>query len=694
MKKYPFVKQKESKDCGVASILMIIKYYKGFVPYEQLVEILNVSKNGTTAFHIVEGAKQIGFDSRGFKTNLDNLKTIVMPCIAHVVINKSYNHYIVIYEINYKGKYLVVADPNDKIKRISFDEFLQIWDNIIITFIPIKQIPIIYQNKHCFNILINLFHTNKFVFIKVLLNSLLITLLSVLSSYSFKFMIDSIINDNSKNILFIIFISFLILELFKNIFNYVENRLLIFLSSKIDWFLTIDIFNKILFLPYHYYRNHTTGDITSRISDLKIVKDTLSKIILNILTMIPLIIISGIFLYKINRTLYSVALIMMLIYILIIILFQNKYHKLISSLQDQTASTNSYLVESINGFETVKGLGIENEIDGQFRNKYFDLASTSLKLEKIINFQNIMKNVVNDIGMLIIIFIGSNLVMKNALSLGSLVAFNSLICYFLEPIKNILDINIHLKQATNSFNRINEILTEDNNKGIIDKKIEGNIIYNNLSYSYENFTKALNNINLKINSKEKILIIGESGSGKSTLLKLLLQFHEVKRNSIFIDDIDINDYSKKCLQDNICYVSQNEILFTDTVYNNIKLNRNISDEKINNITKNYYINEIYKNSNLGINTLIEENGFNLSGGERQRIILGRSLVRNFSILIIDEGLNQVDISLERKILRNIMRDYKDKTIIVISHRLENMDLFERVIKFKDNCIVEDLVRNV
>ena len=694
MKKYPFVKQKESKDCGVASILMIIKYYKGFVPYEQLVEILNVSKNGTTAFHIVEGAKQIGFDSRGFKTNLDNLKTIVMPCIAHVVINKSYNHYIVIYEINYKGKYLVVADPNDKIKRISFDEFLQIWDNIIITFIPIKQIPIIYQNKHCFNILINLFHTNKYVFIKVLLNSLLITLLSVLSSYSFKFMIDSIINDNSKNILFIIFISFTILELFKNIFNYVENRLLIFLSSKIDWFLTIDIFNKILFLPYHYYRNHTTGDITSRISDLKIVKDTLSKIILNILTMIPLIIISGIFLYKINRTLYSVALIMMLIYILIIILFQNKYHKLIFSLQDQTASTNSYLVESINGFETVKGLGIENEIDGQFRNKYFDLASTSLKLEKIINFQNIMKNVVNDIGMLIIIFISSNLVMKNALSLGSLVAFNSLICYFLEPIKNILDININLKQATNSFNRINEILTEDNNKGIIYKKIEGNIIYKDLSYSYDNFTKALNNINLKINSKEKILIIGESGSGKSTLLKLLLQFHEVKRNSIFIDNIDINDYSKKCLQDNICYVSQNEILFTDTVYNNIKLNRNISDEKINNITKNYYINEIYKNSNLGINTLIEENGFNLSGGERQRIILGRSLVRNFSILIIDEGLNQVDISLERKILRNIMKDYKDKTIIVISHRLENMDLFERVIKFKDNCIVEDLVRNV
>ena len=178
------------------------------------------------------------------------------------------------------------------------------------------------------------------------------------------------------------------------------------------------------------------------------------------------------------------------------------------------------------------------------------------------------------------------------------------------------------------------------------------------------------------------------------MLKLLLKFHEIKRNSIFIDDIDINDYSKTCLQDNICYISQNEILFTDTIYNNIKLNRNISDEKIYDITKSYYIDEIYKNSNLGVNTLVEENGFNLSGGERQRIVLGRSLVREFNVLIIDEGLNQVDVSLERKILKNIMKDYEDKTIIIISHRLENMDLFERVIKFKNNTIEEDLIKNV
>lgn len=694
MKKYPFIKQKESKDCGVASILMIIKYYKGYIPYEKLAELLRVSKNGITAFHIVEGAKKIGFDCKGLKTNLDNLKTIVMPCIAHVIINKSYNHYIVIYEINYKNKYLLIADPSDKIKKISFEEFINIWDNIIITFLPIKKIPIIYNNKHCFNILVNLFNINKFIFVKILLLSLVITLLSVLSSYSFKFMIDSLVEKDAKNLLLIIFLSFIIIELFKNIFNYIRNRLLIFLSSKIDWFLTTDIFNKIILLPYHYYRNHTTGDITSRISDLKIVKDTISKIIVNVITLIPLIIASSIFLCKISKQLFLVALIMMLMYILIIIIFKSKYDKLILKLQDESATTNSYLVESISGFETIKSLSIENEINQQLNNKYFNLTSTSLYLEKLINLQNTIKDFINNIGILIIIFIGSNLVINNNLSIGSLVAFNSLICYFLEPIKSILEINIDLKQATNSFNRINEIITDEQGKGKINKKLIGNIFYQNLSYSYNDITNVLSNINLKINNQEKVLIIGESGSGKSTLVKMLLQFHEVKRNSIFIDDIDINDYSKECLKDNICYISQNELLFTDTIYNNIKLNRDISDEKITNITQNYYIDDIYKNNNLGIHTLIEENGFNLSGGERQRIILGRSLVRDFNVLIIDEGLNQVDVSLERKILKNIMKNYKDKTIIVISHRLENMDLFERVIKFKNNGIEEELVRNV
>ena len=172
-----------------------------------------------------------------------------------------------------------------------------------------------------------------------------------------------------------------------------------------------------------------------------------------------------------------------------------------------------------------------------------------------------------------------------------------------------------------------------------------------------------------------------------------MKFHEVKRNCLFIDNIDINDYSEECIKENICYISQNEMLFTDSLYNNLCLNDDVSDKKLNEVLDICYIKDIFKKSNLGINTLIEENGFNLSGGEKQRIVLGRTLLKPFNILIIDEGLNQVDISLERKILKNIIKKYQDKTIIVISHRLENMDLFPRVIKFKHTKIEGDVRKN-
>ena len=151
-----------------------------------------------------------------------------------------------------------------------------------------------------------------------------------------------------------------------------------------------------------------------------------------------------------------------------------------------------------------------------------------------------------------------------------------------------------------------------------------------------------------------------------------------------IDKIDINDYQNS----DIVYVSQSEILFSDTVYNNIDSN-NIID-----IAKICLVDEIIRKNKLGYNMLIEENGFNLSGGERQRIILARAIARDFNILIIDEGLSQVDINMERKIMKNLFMKYPGKTIIFISHRLENMDLFDQVIKIEKGQINDDLSKNI
>ena len=286
------------------------------------------------------------------------------------------------------------------------------------------------------------------------------------------------------------------------------------------------------------------------------------------------------------------------------------------------------------------------------------------------------KNITSDLGFVVITFIGSYLVLNNKLSLGSLFTFNALILYFLEPLKSILSMDTDIKEARCSYKRVLELDTRSKEEEIVDKHVKGKIEIKDLSYSYDKQKDILKHINLRIDSGEKVMVLGPSGSGKSTLFKILLKYYQVSKGKVLIDDTDINDiYNSSSIK----YINQTETIFTDTLYNNLTLGNDISKDYLNEIINICYLDTIINKDPLGLNQLIEENGFNLSGGEKQRIVLARTLLLGFDVLIIDEGLNQIDISLERKILINIMEKYPDKTIIIISHRLNNKDLYNKVI---------------
>ena len=275
------------------------------------------------------------------------------------------------------------------------------------------------------------------------------------------------------------------------------------------------------------------------------------------------------------------------------------------------------------------------------------------------------------------------------MTLGSLLTFTSLLIYFLEPIKNIINLDSIIKESKYSLKRILEIITyETKDFSIIKEFKNGDISFKRLNFSFNDKDIILKNINLTIKKNSKVMVIGKSGSGKSTLFKLLMKYYNVESNKIFINNVDVNNI---CINDDILYLSQNEILFNDTVYNNLMYGNKDSSNLLE-ISKMCYVDEIL-DTNLGYNMLIEENGFNLSGGEKQRIVLARLLLKKFNILIIDEGLNQLDVDLERKVLKNVLKKFKNKTIIVISHRIDNLDLFDNLIEIKEGEIIKNEIRN-
>lgn len=668
MKKYPFVKQLDLKDCGVASLLMIIKYYNGNTSIEKLRELTHTSKSGVSAYHLIEAAKKIGLDATGYK--VDSLYNIKLPCIAHTIVNNSFYHYVVIYEINYEKKYLLIADPADRIKKISFNDFNKIFNNVVLFFKKTKPLPNINEAT-LKNIIIDILKKYKLLFLKIVIMSLLITLISTVTS----FYTESMINNNS--LLFKIFYIYFILFILKNILDFIRNNLLINVHKKMSKQLTNEIFASIISLPYRYFKNRTTGEVITRINDLTIINETIIKVIISIVLDLSLMIFSGIFLYKIHKIIFLISFIILMIYLFILKTFNKRINNQLIKVKESKEYINNYTIEKISGFETTKGLGIEKNIIDKYKEINDKYLNNYHKYEKIYNLENLFNNLVSEGGLCLLILICSLLVLKNELILGSLITSSSLFMLFILPVKNIIDLNKDIRDFKISYQRINELF-------ISDKKINkyynlpfNNIEIKNLCFSYDGINNNLENINLDIKTKDKIMIVGPSGSGKSTILKLLKKYYQVDNKQIIIDNLDINNISIEEINKNIVYISQSEILYTDTLYNNLILNRNVVDKKIFSVLKDTYIN--FYDKNLKLNTPIEENGFNLSGGERKRIILARSLLNNFKILILDEVFNEIDSDLERKILKNIFKKYCDKTIILVSHRKSNIDLFNKVI---------------
>lgn len=664
---------------------MIIKYYQGYVSLDELNELMNTNKFGTTAYDLIITANKIGFKANGLRLKLEelNIDEVVFPCIVHTIIEEKYKHFMVIYKMNFKKKSIIIADPQTKIKKISFEEFNKIYNNILINLYPTK--PIVKNNEISFKqIFISILQKYKKEIKQILFISLIFMILSLITSFYIKLIFDNIYL--SKKYLTLIFIFFFILNFIKITANFLRTKLLIFINKKIDVEINLDAYSKVINLPYHYYKNRTTGEMVSKLIDLEKVRDAINKVILILFVDFPLTIISTIILLVISKKLFLISVVFLIFYFLIIFLSKKIIVNQTEECYKKKTETISYMQESINGFETVKGLNIENKVILEYEKKYIKYLNRIFKIDNILNFQNYFKELINIMSELVTLFIGSFLVKDNIITLGTLLAFNSIQVFFFTPIRNIVDLDINLIEAKKVLKKVYEMFDNKSNAKDI-KNILGTINVTKLSYNYMHKT-ILKNISFKVPLGQKIIILGDSGSGKSTLLKILMGYLKVERDMIKYDETDINDISN--LRKNITYISQNEVLFTDTVYNNICITNN---NDISDVKKICYLDSFVNNDNLGYNMFLEENGFNISGGQKQRIVLARTLLRDFNFLLIDEGLNQVDISLERKILKNIFEKYKNKTIIIVSHRRENIDLFDRMIEIQNGMIKRDITIN-
>lgn len=689
IKKYPFIKQEEIKDCGAACLSMIIQYYNGYLNIEKIRELLKIDNQGTTAYHIVEGAKKIGFESKGVQCELDDINedNIILPCIANVIVNKTYRHFVVIYKIDFINNKILIADPSNKIITMSFDIFKSIFSGIIIMLYPNQELPHEKKENYKLEIIKSTIKSHPKLIKNISIFSLFITIFSIISSFFLEKLNTSITIYKTQDIIIFYLLFFLIIAFLKCLTQFFREKLIILVNEKINLKLTIDTFKKVLLLPYKNYRSKSTGDIVTRILDVGVIKDSMSKIFITILVDLPLALISMIILVNINPRLFIISFIILILYIIVMFAFKDYFDTSVKTIKKNNVEVTNFMLESINNYETVKGLKVYDTMYNQFERKFVKLLKSLFSYDNIIYLQQFLKNLISECGLLLIYGLGGIMVVNGKLSFSSLLTFGALLNYYYQPIQNIVGLESDIRSLDLIISRLSDLENYNDNNGVLEDICKGDIIYSNLNYTYNDKVEILKHINLKIKFGEKVIVLGKSGSGKSTLVKLLLKYYDVSRNNILINGVDINDYNNT---NGIIYISQTENLFTDTLYNNLTLYEDINSKNILETCKLCEVDEMINDKELGYNLLIEENGFNLSGGERQRIVLARSLLKKFNILIIDEGLNQMDIDLERRILKRLFEKYKNKTIIIISHRHDNLDLYDRKLVLENGEIKENV----
>lgn len=669
---YKYERQHGIKDCGVTCLYNIIKYYNGNISMSKLRKLTKTNENGTNVYNIVNASNSLGLKAEAYKCEFNDLSNVKLPIIAHIKLDNKFDHFVILEKIN--NEKIIVQDPIRG--KVVYDDisFKKEWTGSIITFYKMNNLVKEKQNGAFINL-----KSYIFLYKKILLFFLVLTILASLFSLLNSFYLSSLYNQ--KNNYHIVLFLFLLFSVFKIITDYIRNSIVFDFDNNFDSKLTNNIYKKILSLPLKYHHSRPVGDIMSRVNDLSSIKEFINFVSFSLITDFLFVIIIFIIIFFINKLLFLLLIIFALTYMFVYLLFRDKIYSMSLILKEKNSEVNSYLIESILGIDTIKNFNIEKERKLRFKSKYNNLLKLNVKYNKFILSIELFQNFIMTISNVFILFVGIKLVNKGLLLFSNLIIINSLLIYFFISLKNIIYFDRILIDSKNSYNRLEDLLDEEednNNKSNFN--FNNNIEFKNVAYSYDSYN-IFENLSFNIDKGDFVFVKGDSGVGKSTLFKILTKQINDYKGKVIIDNTNIKNLSLNDIRNNICFVSQNEIIFTDTILNNITLFKEVAKKELEKVIRITGIDKFLKEKNISLNFLLEENGHNISGGERQRILLARALLQNKKILILDETTNGIDILSEENIVRKVKEEY-DVTLILISHRYDNLKLFNKVFEIK------------
>ena len=714
-KSFPQYTQLDLMDCGPTCLRMIAKFYGRSFSLQFLREQSFITRLGVSMLGISDAAEHIGFRTMYVRSNFEQLaQEAPLPCILHW----NQNHFVVCYGIKKQKSFFTgrtrykikIADPAGEKYEIDEKEFKKCWISSqsngkeIGTALLLTPSPEFYEydfdndkkNKSLKYFFCYLF-PHKAQFLQLMIGMLIGTILSLVAPFLTQSIVDQGIGNNDLDFITLILIAQVIICITSMFVGFIQSWISLYVNTQINISLISDFLSKLMKLPLRFFDTKNIGDILQRIGDHGRIEDFLTGSSLTTLfSLANFFIFAGIMAFY-NMKILTIFLIGNVFYVTWILLFMRYRRKLDYRRFSQAAAEQGNLFGLITSMQDIKLNNCERQQRWKWERiqiRLFKIGVQGVTLEQI---QTVGSLFFSQITYVSISYLSAKLVVNGEITLGMMMAISYIIGQLAGPIGQFIGLAHSLQDAKISLERLNEIHNkEDEEENITEKVAElptsKDIYIKNVSFSYSGSERdfVLDNLSLRIPQNKVTAIVGASGSGKTTIVKLLLGFYTPQKGEILIGDMPLEAINPHLWRRKVGAVLQESTLFSDTIAYNIAPGAEDIDKKaLADAAQAANIKDFINSLPLKYNTKIGMEGSGVSQGQRQRLLIARAIYKKPEFMFLDEATNALDSINEKTIINNLTQVFRNKTVIIIAHRLSTVKNADNIIVLAKGGIIEE-----
>ncbi|MGY4688488.1 NHLP family bacteriocin export ABC transporter peptidase/permease/ATPase subunit [Salibacterium sp. K-3] len=688
--KIPTVLQMEAVECGAASLAMILAYYGSWIPLEQLRLDCGVSRDGSKAANLLKAARKYHLDTKAYRKEPEELKYMKPPFIVHW----NFNHFLVVE--GFKKNKVYLNDPVNGRRVISEEEFDEGFTGIVLTFEPTSDFEKKGEDRSFLKLASNRLQYHKSGMLFIILAGLALIIPGLLVPVFSQIFVDEVLLGSMDHWLFPLLFGMGLTALLRGSLTWIqqyylmrmENKMALAESSKFMWHL--------LRLPMYFFQQRYAGDLASRVElNDKIANLLTGKLAVNVINSMTVVFYLGLMIFY-NVYLAGIVVVLTLLNVLFLRIVSEKRTTLSQKMGQDQGNFMGVTMSGLSLIESIKASGTESDFFSKWSGHQAKVINATQTLGIFGQLVSSVPMLINTLTNIIVLLIGGWFILNGQITIGALVAFQTLAKSFFNPVNEIVQMMGEIQDAKGYMSRIDDVLAHEEEEHLPENSVEssgrskltGSVELEEVSFGYSILESPfISQFSLQIQPGERIALVGMSGSGKSTLSKLMTGLHRPWAGRIRFDGQPRSEISAYVMALSMSIVDQDIHMFEGTIKDNITLwDDTISEAAVVQAAKDACIHEDIMDKREGYEHWMEEDGRNFSGGQKQRLEIARALVENPSILIFDEATSALDPQTEFRVMENIRG--RGCTCVIVAHRLSTIRDCDQIIVLESGSIIQ------